>query len=222
MATLNEENTQKLKALLGEIIEFAKLDKKFIEQLELDVPEADIIGFIYLNKILKSLDYHFLSKTDLNAVDKPEWMVNFIEEALFANISFLLTLGLEESLMRSLVVSFLNTFYMKLNQRFQQDSSFFLEHEFLFTNFLVCLNEHSYKVHSFLKEKEILLLDSDVYNLGKIYEGKSEYLEKMIAGELREFEELIYEVSFILILHRFFIRKLITWRLLQKMFQINR
>jgi len=171
------------------------LDKKFIDQLELDIPPVDTVGFIYLNKILKSLDFHFLSKTDLNAVDKPEWMVSFIEEALFANINFLLTLGLEEPLMRTLVISFLNTFYMKLNQRFQQDSSFFLEHEFLFTNFMVCLNEHAYKVQNFLKEKNIVLLDADIYNLSKIYEGKTEYLEKMISGELREFEELIYEVK---------------------------
>lgn len=196
---LNEENIQKLKTLLEKTSEFAKLDKKFTEQLELDIPQAqaDIIGFVYMNKILKSLDFHFLSKTDLNVVDKPEWMVNFIEEALFANTNFLLTVGLGEVLMRSSIVSFLNTFYVKLNQRFQQDSSFFLEHEFLFTNFLVCLNEHSYKVHSFLKEKNILLIDPEIYNLSKIYEGKSEYLEKMISGELREFEELIYEVSFI-------------------------
>ena len=192
---MKDENKEKLNTLLEKVIEFAKLDRKFIEQLELDIPQKpDIIGFIYLNKILKSIDYHFLSKTDLNAVDKPEWMVNFIEEAFFSNVSFLLTLGLEERLIRALVVSFLSTFYVKLNQRFQQDSSFFLEHEFLFTNFLVCLNEHAYKINTFLEENNIELLDDDVYNLSKIYEGKSEYLEKMIAGELREFDELIYEV----------------------------
>jgi len=195
--TLAPENKQKLKGLLEKTVEFTKLDKILGEQLDIEEGEnqIDIVSQVYMNKIFKSLDYHFLSKTDLNAVDKPEWMVSFIEEAFTANIVFLLTLGLEERVLKVLVKSFLEAFYWKLSQRFQQDSSFFLEHEFLFTNFLVCLNEHAYKMMSFLEEKGIELEDPEIYNLNNIYQGRREYLDKMISGELKEFEDLIFNVK---------------------------
>jgi len=196
--SISAENKQKLKVLLERSVEFTELERTLKEQLDIveEGDHVDVTSQVYMNKIFKSLDYHFLSKTDLNAVDKPEWMVNFIEEAFTTNIGFILTLGLEEKVLKSIVNSLLEAFYLKLSQRFQQDSNSFLEHEFLFTNFLVCLNEHSYKVLSFLKEKGIELdeQDQEIYNLNNIYQDRREYLEKMIAGELKEFEDLIFNV----------------------------
>ena len=184
--------------VLTRVVEFDTLEKKLDEELDLETSQIDLASQIYLKKLFKSIDYHFLSKTELNVVDRPDWMVKYIEEALFANISFIIGLNFDENTLNYLVSSFLNAFYSKLQQRFQQDSSFFLEHEFLFTNFLVGLKEHENKVFKFLRDKNVEPENKEVYDLSRIYQSKNEYLERMIAGELKEFEGLVFEVKFYL------------------------
>jgi hypothetical protein len=75
-----------------------------------------------------------------------------------------------------------------------QDGPLYLEHDYLFTNFLACLNEHTQKIKDILESIEIDESIMEEYDLSTIYKESKSHLKKLIADEESEFNSKIFEV----------------------------
>lgn len=171
------------------------IEQQIIKEGVIEEPKEDIIKGLYFRKLIKSIDYHFLSQSQLNQVERPDWMTLFFEDLLKENLDFFLEIRLSPETTTHFTIKFLETYLLKLGERFTQDSELFLEHDSLFTNFLSCLNDHNLKIRGILSEREIEIDLENIYDLSVIYKESKKHLKKIISDEINEFDAVIFKVK---------------------------